>query len=162
MDTSVIAAALDPTDPRRQQARAALEGEGVKIVSELVLTELTSILSRRTELMSKLASKLDLSRELAEVAVILYILKRFNLEYKALRTRTKVTVFGRMYAPAATAMELSPKLRLKTLGLLHVAYLKLLKEQGEPINTLVTADKDFKEAEKGLKEVVDINVHLIQ
>ena len=162
VDTSVIVAALDPTDPRSQRAKAVLEEKGRKVVSELVVAELASVLSRRSGLLSELAGRLGLSRELTEVAVILYLLRRFNLEYRALGTRTKVTVFGRMYAPMAVAMELSSRLRLKTLDLLHAAYLKLLKEAGEPIHTLVTADKDFKEAEEGLRDAVDVNVRLIE
>ena len=161
VDTSIIVAALDPTDSRRYHAKMILEEKSVKMVSELVLMELASVLSRREKMMAELANKLGLSRELVEVAVILYILKRFNLKYKMLRSRTRVTVFGKMYAPIAVAMELSPKLRLRTLDLLHIAYLKLLKEEGEPINTLMTADEDFKEVEKELKEVIGVNVHLI-
>ena len=161
VDASVIVAALDPTDPRRRHARAILEREGVKIASELALMELASALSRRTELLSELASKLGLSRGLVEIAVLLYILKRFNLEYRALGTHAKVTIFRKVYAPIATAMELSPRLRLKILDLLHAAYLKLLKERGEPIDTLVTADEDFKRVKKELREAVGVNVHLI-
>jgi len=161
VDTSVIVAALDPTDPRRKRAKAILEREGVKIASELTLMELASALSRRTELLSELASKLGLNKELMEVVTLLYILKRFNLEYRVLGTHAKVTVFGKVYAPIATAMELSPKLRLKTLDLLHAAYLKLLKERGEPVDTLVTADEDFKRVEKELREAVGVNVYLM-
>ena len=42
IDTSVIVAALDPSDPRWKHARSILEGEGERVVSELVIAELGS------------------------------------------------------------------------------------------------------------------------
>lgn len=42
VDTSVIVAALDPMDPRRDEARKTLETHEDKVVSELVVTELAS------------------------------------------------------------------------------------------------------------------------
>lgn len=77
------------------------------------------------------------------MAAILYIMRRFNLKYVALGPRARASAFGRMYAPFAVATELSPRLRLKALNLLHAAYLKLLKKLGEPVHTLVTADKEL-------------------
>ncbi len=162
VDTSVIVAALDPTDPRRERAKAVLEGEGRKLISELVIAELASVLSRRAGQMSELASKLGLSKELVGVAVILYIMRRFNLKYVALGPRARASAFGRMNAPFAVATELSPRLRLKALDLLHAAYLKLLRKSGEPIHTLVTADNDFKRVEEELREVTGVNVYLIE
>jgi len=162
IDTSIIVVALDPTDPRRQHAIAILEKEEHKIISELVLAELASVLSRREELISDLASKLGLSKELTIIAILLYILKRFNLRYRAPTVRAKALPFGKMYTPIAIATELSTTLKLKTLDLLHVAYVKLLKEENEPIHTLITADKDFKSVEKELRDIVGIEVSLIK
>ncbi len=62
IDTSVIVAALDPLDPRQNSARETLEKEEYKIVSELVIAELASVLSRREELVSSIADQLGLSR----------------------------------------------------------------------------------------------------
>jgi len=162
IDTSVIVAALDPTDPRRRRAREILEEEGHKVVSELVLAELASALSRREELLSDLAGRLGLSRELTIVAILLYIMRRFNLRYRAVVSRARALPFGKMYAPIATAMELSVALKLKTLDLLHAAYVKLLKNEGEPIRTLETADSDFEKAKKQLKSILGIDVSLIE
>ncbi|RLF18312.1 MAG: PIN domain nuclease [Thermoprotei archaeon] len=162
IDTSVIVLALDPTDPRRQHAITILEKEEYKIISELVLAELASVLSRREELISNLASKLGLSRELTIIAILLYILRRFNLRYRVPTIRAKALPFGRIYTPIAIAIELSATIKLKTLDLLHVAYIKLLREEGEPINTLITADTDFKSVEKELRDIVGIKVSLIE
>ncbi len=48
VDTSVIVAALDLTDPGRKKARKTLEANGSKVVSELVIAELASVLLDRT------------------------------------------------------------------------------------------------------------------
>ncbi|MEM3520711.1 MAG: PIN domain-containing protein, partial [Thermoproteota archaeon] len=50
VDTSIIVAALDPEDPLQKSASMILKNEEDKIVSELVLLELTSVLSRRISL----------------------------------------------------------------------------------------------------------------
>jgi predicted nucleic acid-binding protein len=47
VDTSIIVAALDYLDPRRELALEILEKKEDKKISELVLVELVSILSRR-------------------------------------------------------------------------------------------------------------------
>ncbi len=162
VDTSVIVAALDPADPRRGRAREALEEEGYKVVSELVLAELASVLSRREGLVSDLARRLGLSAELTIVAVLIYLLRRFNLRYRAVEGRARALPFGKASAPTAAAVELSAALKLKTLDLLHAAYVKLLRDQGEPLFTLKTADADFKKAEERLKRAVGVSVSLIE
>ena len=162
VDTSVIVVALDPKDSRREHARSFLESDEYKVVSELVLVELASALSRRNELLLSLASKLGVSNELLVTASLLYILRRFKLKYRAITVRTRPLPFGRIYAPVAVATELSSTLRLKTLNLLHVAYVKILKEEGEPIRTLVTADSDFKRIKKELRDSIGVEVLLLE
>ena len=82
VDTSVIVAALDPTDPRREEARKALELHDNKIVSELVIAELASVLARQHKVLISIKDKLGLDDHMmASMAIILYILKRFNLKY---------------------------------------------------------------------------------
>ena len=162
IDTSVIVAALDPADPRSRSAKRVLEEEGYKVVSELVLAELASVLSRREALVSSLAHRLRLSEALTILAILLYLLQRFNLKYRAVESRARALPFGRTGAPTATAIELSATLRLKTLDLLHAAYVKLLKDQGEPIFTLKTADTDFKGVEEQLKSTVGVSVSIVK
>jgi len=161
IDTSIIIAALDPTDSRMHQARRVLEEVRDKIISELVLVELTSVLSRRRELISNLAKKLGLSEDLLIMAVLLYIIKRFNLTYKAVRYRVATLPLGRVYMPLAVAMKLSTQLKLKTLDLLHAAYIKLLKDEGEPIHTLVTADSDFEGVKRQLGQILGVTTFMI-
>ena len=59
------------------------------------------------------------------------------------------------------AIELTERLRLKTLDLLHLAYIKAMKEQGLLINTLLTADTDFKNVEKDLQELLRVSIELL-
>jgi len=161
IDTSVIVAALDPLDPRQKQARSILEEEGEKVISELMLVELASIVTRREELVTSIANKLGLSKEEAIIAIILYLLKRFNLKYKKVHNGTRLPLLGEVYKPIAVAVQLSPKLKMRTLDLLHIAYVKLIKDKEEPIQKLVTADKDFEKARETLKKELDINLHII-
>ncbi len=161
VDTSLIVAALDPLDPRRGRAREVLDGERDKVVSELVLVELASVLSRRGDLVSSIASKLGLSREETVIAVILYLLKRFNLRYRSVEGRARLTPLGRLCRPVAIAMELSPALGLKTLDLLHVAYAKLMREEGEPMQKLITADEDFEKVREKLREITGIDPQVV-
>jgi len=156
----VIIAALDPTDPRRDKAREILEVRNNKVISELVVAELGNVLHRHYETLVSVRDRLGVDKYVATKAVILYIMKRFNLRYINVRGFTR-TVFGRIYIPFALTIELAGKIRLKTLDLLHIAYVKAMKEQGLSIHTLLTADTDFKNVEKDLKELLGVQVELV-
>jgi len=60
IDTSVIVASLDPLDPRRELALGVLEKLRDKRVSELVLAELASIVSRRGNVLHKTLRRIGL------------------------------------------------------------------------------------------------------
>ncbi len=96
------------------------------------------------------------------LAIILYLVKRFKLRYKSVQGHTRLPLLGRVHRPIAAAVELSPLLGLRTLDLLHVAYAKLIKEEGEPIQKLVTADQGFEKAREKLREAASIDIHIIQ
>jgi len=161
-DTSVIVAALDPSDPRCKRARSLLEGSGYRVVSELTLVELASLISRRGELLSRLASAIGAEEELTLSAALLYLLKRFNLKYRPIEHRSGATVFGRAGVVATTALSLASSLKLKSLDLLHAAYAKLLREQGEPISVIETADREFWEKREEVREALGLRVALIE
>jgi predicted nucleic acid-binding protein len=61
VDTSAIVAALDPSDSRMRRARGLLEHAEDKVVSELVIVELASVLSRRRSLLASIAGRLGVS-----------------------------------------------------------------------------------------------------
>jgi len=161
IDTSIIIAALDPKDHRSEASIKLLKEEKYKVISELTLGELASVISRREELVSDLADKLDLTRELTVLAILLYIMRRFNIKYRVIEDRLKITPLGKIYKPIITAVEISPALKLKTLDLLHISYIKLLKEEGEPIYKLITADTEFEKAEEYLKEEMEVDLLMI-
>ncbi|MBO3769592.1 MAG: PIN domain-containing protein [Thermoproteota archaeon] len=142
VDTSIIVAALDPEDPLQKSASVILKNKEDKIVSELVLLELASVLSRRISLI-EFKEKLKIREELIVPTLLLYLLKRFGLKYEKADGRIKVSAFDSLYLPMATAINLSRRLRLKVLDLLHIAYIRLFKEKGRALNTLITADEDF-------------------
>jgi predicted nucleic acid-binding protein len=160
VDTSILIASLDPDDHRRNKVRDLLEQTEYKVVSELVITELASVIARRRKLLSSLAEHLNVSQPLLLASIILYIMKRFNLKYKYVENY-KLTAIGRMYKPIGHAVELAPKLNLKTLDLLHLGYLKTLKIQGVRINTLLTADTDFAKYAKEIEENIGVHVHAV-
>ena len=161
IDTSVIIAALDPLDPRQRSARIVLEDEErVKVVSELVLMELASVLVRR-ELLLELKARLDLREELVLPTVLLYLIKRFKLGYERVDGHTKIPVLGELYSPMAVALNLLTKLKLRTLDSLHVAYSKLLKDKGKEIDSLITVDEQFKSIVGKIKEILDIRVRIL-
>jgi predicted nucleic acid-binding protein len=160
VDTSVIVAALDSTDLRREKARKALELHDNKVVSELVIAELASMLARQQRVLVSIRDKLDVDDHMASIAIILYILKRFNLKYTSVRGFS-TTLFCKIYNPMAYAIEPTEKLRLKTLDLLHLAYIKAIREQGLWIHALLTADTDFKGIEKDLQESLGVTIDLL-
>jgi len=161
-DTSVIVAALDPGDPRCRKARRLLEDGGYRVVSELTLVELASAITRRGELLSSLASAIGADEELALSAALLYLLKRFGLRYRPVEHRSGFIACGRAGVVAATALSLANSLKLRALDLLHAAYAKLLKEQGEPISAIETADREFWERREEIKEALGLRVVLIE
>lgn len=161
IDTSVVIAALDPADPRREEARKTLELHVDKVVSELVVTELASVLAKQHKILASIRDRLGVSEHVALIAVILYIMKRFNLKYISVEGSLR-TPFGQFYKPLAYAVELSERLRLRILDLLHLAYIKAMKEQGIWINALLTADTDFKNNEEDIKKVLGITIDLLK
>jgi len=160
VDTSVIVAALDPLDPRRESARKFLEEVGDKVLSELVLAELVSSLVRRhLELnLAKLASG---RKELDVVAILLYLMKRFKLRYARVDGHAIVPPLGELHAPIATAIRLSSDFRLKTLDMLHIAYVKLLVDRGVIIDEIITIDEELKASKEALEKRLGVTVRTL-
>jgi predicted nucleic acid-binding protein len=83
---------------------------------------------------------------------------RFKLSYRKINGHKRVFMIGNLYLPFATAIDISSKFKLKTLDLLHLAYLKILKKQGEEINEFITADYDFKREKENIEREPNINL----
>ncbi len=161
IDTSVIVAALDPSDRRRDQARQILEGREEKFISELVLAELSSVLARRKEL-KKLASELGVREDLVLPAILIYLIKRFGLIYKKVNGFVRLPAIGGLYSPMAFAVTWSTKLRLRTLDMIHLAYVKIMKEEGLSVRNIVTADEEFQKAKGITKKKISVEVSIIR
>ncbi len=119
------------------------------------------MLARQHRVLIDVRDKLGVDEYVAFIAIILYIMRRFNLKYTSVRSFSR-TPFGKLYNPLAYTIELAEKLKLKTLDLPHLAYIKAIREQGLWIHTLLTADADFKDIEKGLQELLGIAVDLVK
>ncbi|RLG47010.1 MAG: PIN domain nuclease [Thermoproteota archaeon] len=161
IDTSVIVAALDPSDRRRDQARRVLEGREDKFISELVLAELSSVLARREEL-KELASELGIREDLVLPAILIYLIKRFGLTYMKVNGLVRLPAIGELYSPMAFAVIWSTKLKLRTLDLVHLAYVKIMKDEGSPVRSILTADKEFQKAKEIMKKEIGVEVSLIE
>lgn len=162
IDTSVIVVALDPTDLRRKRALEVLESEADKVISEIVLAELASVISRHELLNKQLYNKLSLKDELIVPTLIIYLLKRFNLKLYKTHRDVRLPQLGELHAPIAMALTLSHKIRLRTLDLLHVAYLSLIKASGNNVNKMITMDKELKKIADFLKDDLSIMLQAIE
>jgi len=158
IDTSIIIAALDKLDPRQGLAQEVLEKEENKKISELVLAELASILSRRENVLLEISRRINVKKELIITVAILYIMRRFKLNYRRVDGHKRIFVVGNLYSPLATAIDISSKFKLKTLDLLHLAYVKTLIEQGEEVNELITIDDDFKRERDTIEQELNVKV----
>ena len=70
IDTSILVAALDEKDRRYDKARTILEESGrVKVISELVVTELASVVARRSDIVSSIGQILGLGPEEVMLAI---------------------------------------------------------------------------------------------
>ncbi|MEB3756255.1 MAG: PIN domain-containing protein [Desulfurococcales archaeon] len=160
VDTSVIVVALEPSDPRSRKARQSLDLTQTKIVSELVLAELANVIGRRQQTLSRIISTLGKSWPITTTAIILYILKRFNLKYISTKGYIRLH-FGEYYKPLGYSISLAGKLKLKTLDLLHLSYIKAMKNLGIQINTLLTADTDFIKNKEDIQETIGVIIRPI-
>ncbi len=158
IDTSVIVAALDYSDYRRERAQRFLEQEDDKVVSELVLAELVSVFSRREELLRSIEYLVGVKRGLGIIVALVYVLRKFNLQYISVDDSLFLPPIGRVHMVIAKAVELSVKVKLKTLDLLHLAYTLALREKGYPLKEFVTLDDDFIDNKDAIEETVGVRV----
>lgn len=160
VDTSAIVAALDKLDSRQKSVQRVLESKENKKISELVLAELASTLARKRSMLLEISKKIKIREELIIPLAILYIMRRFKLSYKRVSGYKKIFIMGDLYSPLAAAVELAPKFKLKTLDLLHLAYIKTLIEQGEEINELITVDEDFEKEKQLISQELNVEVKI--
>lgn len=73
------------------------------------------------------------------------------MKYKGVDDHGRVLPLGDFYSSFARAIELSSKFKLKALDLLHLAYIKVLIDQGEEVYELITVDEDFEREKENIK-----------
>ena len=156
IDTSVIVSALDPLDEKQKTSLQFLEEEKEKVASELVMLELASVVSRRLDEVSIPLREFSLSSEQLLIAILVYVFRRFSIKFVKIGGSMEIPLLGQMSLPVAAAIELSAKIKLRSLDLLHIAYVKLLKEKGFKISAFATLDEDFVKAKEFLEKELSV------
>ena len=85
-------------------------------------------------------------------------MRRFRLSYRRVNGYKRIFIIGNLYSPLATAVDIAPEYKLKTLDLLHLAYIKTMIEQGEEINELITLDDDFEREREAISQELNVKV----
>ncbi len=141
IDTSVIVSALDPADPSSISSNEVLQKQE-KVVSELVITELSSVLSRNKNFVT-LMDELSGDRASSSYAMILYILKKFDLLFLPVQQIQVEMPIGNYGNIMSFAVELSRDIPMRTLDLLHLSYAHAMMESTKADIELITRDREF-------------------
>ena len=156
IDTSVIVSALDPEDPSTVRSNEVLR-KPEKIVSELVVTELSSVLSRNENFVN-LINELSGDRESSSYAVILYILQKFDLLFLPVQqTRVELPI-GNYNNIMLFAIELSKYVPMRTLDLLHISYAHSMMESTKSGVEFITRDREFEIYKSEINRAAGIEV----
>lgn len=166
IDTSILVSALDLSDDLYLSARTCLDEVTQGIITELVVTELFNAILRREDLSSQLEALMPESKELSPyeraLALLLYLVKRFKLTYFEVHTGKKSMALGKIYAPLAKTLRFSQILKMKTLDVMHLAYVHVINKQiPKFIDVIATADEDFDKNEKQIEEVSGLRVRYL-
>jgi len=152
IDTSVIIAAVDKGDNRNKDAEKFLSREKEKLVSPLTLAEIFSVVSRSSEKLNVDVDEDDLPAVITRLCI-----KKFGLKVVSLFGK-ELTIFGEMPAELKLAFILAPKLKLRTMDLLHVSYAWNLRLNGYNVEEFATFDGEILEKAKGINNMTDIRI----
>lgn len=156
IDTSVIVSALDPADPS-QRGSIKILTKPEKVISELAITELTSVLLRNNNFTS-LMEELSGDRSSTSYAAITYIIERFDLLYFPTSQSTTETPIGSYNSIMALAIELSDRIPLRTLDLLHLSYAYTISKLASSKMEFFTRDREFEVYKKEIEDVAEIKI----
>ncbi len=163
IDTSVLLACADSLDKYHYDCRRYMAVSTRNIVSSLTMVELSSVLSRRIDEIvfpnevGEFLSRLPFQRRVE--VVIKYLMKRFKLDF--LRVNREILTFiGVFPEHMGWALRFAPKMKLKTLDLLHISIAYILKRDAH-IVAIATLDKHYKEREKEIYGGTGIRVDYI-
>ena len=142
IDTSVIISVLDPLDSEHSLAKRELSSINDKIISELTLVELSTVLQRRMELSSKTKESGPLNI-IDTFSKILYIQQEMELRLVAPRNLLMGSPIGNLNLPYLKAIELSSNIPMRTLDLLHLAYATEIRKSVDIKLDFLTRDNEF-------------------
>lgn len=136
------------------------------IITELAVAEFFNVLLRREDLSSQLEALVPESKELSPyeqaLALLLYLVKRFKLTYFEVHAGKRSMALGKIYAPLAQTLRISQILKMRTLDVMHVAYVYLINKQiPKFLDTIATADEDFYKNEKQIEDVLGLRVRYL-
>ncbi|ARM76695.1 type II toxin-antitoxin system VapC family toxin [Acidianus manzaensis] len=120
VDTSVIIAYVIDSDPNHEKAVEVLLDKGDRIISQLTVTELYSVFSRRVK------------DEIVVESLVNYSIKKVGVKVERID-------FNEVFKKVS---EIAPKVKLKTLDLLHLIISIILNSE------ILTLDKELEEAYK--------------
>ena len=152
----MIVSALDPTDPSSVNSVEALK-RPEKIISELVITELSSVLSRNNNFMN-LVEELSGDRASTLYATIIYILQKFDLLFIPLQQANFETPIGNYGNIMSFAIELTKDVPLRTQDLLHLSYAHAITESTKSSIEFMNRDKEFDVFKTEIFEATGITV----
>ena len=145
--------ALDRKHPKRSRIAAGLlSTKAEKVVSEVFLLELSSAFSRREDLVSAMASQVEASKAAIVTAYVIYVMSKYGLKLIEASGDRIFTPMGRVREEVGVGIGHSAELKLRSLDLLHLSYLLVLKERGYPIESIITSDREFLKAEEFLEK----------
>ncbi len=154
VDTSVIISAIDKGDQRCKDSDKFLRRVKEKIISPLVLAEIYSVVSRNSE-------RINLGLNVAEAdlpAVIARLcMRKYDLKLVCVFDKD-FSIFGEIPTEFKLAFMLAPKLKLRTLDLLHISYAWAIKLNGYNVEEFVTLDGGILDRAKDIEKITDIRV----
>jgi predicted nucleic acid-binding protein len=156
IDTSVIVSAIDRGDERNRDADKFLLREKEKVISPLVLIEIFSVVSRNSD---RLISGLDLEINEEDLPAVITRLGVKKYELNLLYSFDKeFTIFGEVPAEIKLAFTLAPKLKLRTLDLLHLSNAWNFKLNGYGVDEFATFDNGILRKTGKIEELTGIRV----
>jgi predicted nucleic acid-binding protein len=154
IDTSVIVAAIDKGDRRNRDAEKFLLREKEKIISPLVIAEVFSVISRNLE---RLVTELDVDLEDLPTVIARLSVRRYGLKIIYSFDRD-FTIFREVPVEFKLAFMLAPKLKLRTLDLLHISNAWNFKMNGHGVDEFATLDGGILERAGKIEELTGIRV----
>ena len=159
VDTGVLLANIIANDPNHVKAQSLLRKftNSEFIVSEISIIEMLSVLSRNLDLIEIEGINLKVSSTSIVKAIVLLALKKINAKVQTRKEKLISYKLGKYNMQISLtyigAIELSRKIKLRTLDLLHIAFAKQLNAE-----IFLTLDKEILKKANVITEETQIKV----